>query len=130
MAPAAALTQRFHHNDLLGGVVPDGVGVVEPAAVGVALLAVAQREALVGGPGKLVAVLHLDQVEVAAVSLACGLLLTGLKRPALHTVPVERAMCKCVFLFLTEVTRYHSADPVLRLKLSSCGRADYRAGGF
>lgn len=81
-------TQRLHHVHLLG-VVPDGVGVVEPAVVGVPLLAVAQGVALVGGLRQLVAVLHLHQLEVAAVALACVLLLAGLERPALHAVPAK-----------------------------------------
>ena len=72
---------------LLLSVVVDGVGVVEPAVVGVSLLAVHHGVGGVVGLGQLVPVLHLDQVEVAAVSLTCFLLLTRAKRPALDALP-------------------------------------------
>lgn len=81
-------TQVLHHINLLG-VIPDGVGVVEPAVVGVSLFAVGQWETLVCGLGQLFAILHLDQLEGAAVPLACILLLTSLKCSALHTISVE-----------------------------------------
>ncbi len=72
--------------DLPLRVVVDGVGVVEPAVVGVPLLAVHHRVRGVVGLGQLVPVLHFDQVEVAAVFLTCILLLTGAKRPTLDTL--------------------------------------------
>lgn len=70
---------------LLGGVA-DGVGVVEPAVVRVAFLAVHEGEGL-HGLGQLVTVLHLLQCEVAAVPLARALLLARPKGPALHAIP-------------------------------------------
>lgn len=84
----------LHHVDLLGGVVSDGVGIVEPAVVGVPLFAVSQWETLVCGLGQVVTVLHFDQLEVAALPLTCVLLLSGLESSALHTVSVgeERAV--------------------------------------
>lgn len=72
--------------DLLLRVVVDSVGVVEPAVVGVPLLAVHHRVRGVVGLGQLVPVLHFNQVEVAAVSLTCVLLLTSAKRPALDAL--------------------------------------------
>jgi len=76
--------------DLLLRVVVDGVGVVEPAVVGVPLLAVHHRIGGVVGLGQLVPFLHFDEVEVAAVSLACFLLLTGAERPALDALSGRR----------------------------------------
>lgn len=73
---------------LLLCVIVDGVGVVEPAVVGVALLTVHQGEGLAGWLGQLVSVLHLDQVEVAAVSLTGVFLLSSAKRSALNTLLV------------------------------------------
>lgn len=84
--PSLLLTQRVDYMDLLLCVVVDGVGVVEPAVVGVPLLAVHQRVGGVIGLGQLVPVLHFDQVKVAAVFLAFVLLLTSAKRPALDTL--------------------------------------------
>ncbi len=80
------LTQCLHHVDLLGGVIPDGIGVVEPAVVGVSLFAVSQWEALVCGLRKLLTILHRDQLEVIAILLTSILLLTSLECSALHTV--------------------------------------------
>lgn len=71
--------------DLRLGVVVDGVGVVEPAVVGVPLLAVHDRVGGVGGLRQFV--LHHDQVEVAALLLARVLLLAGAERPAQDAVP-------------------------------------------
>lgn len=69
--------------DLLLCVVIDSVGVVEPAVVGIPLFAVHHRVRGVIGLGQLVAVLHFNQVEVAAFSLTSVFLLTGAKCPAL-----------------------------------------------
>lgn len=80
------LTQRVHHMDLFLCVVVDSVGVVEPAVVGVPLLAVHHWVSGVVGLGQLVPVLHFNQVEVAAVSLTRVLLLTSAKRPALDAL--------------------------------------------
>lgn len=67
------------------GVVVDGVGVVEPAVVGVPLLAVHDR---VGGVvGLRQFVLHHYQVEVAALLLTRVLLLASAERPAQDAVP-------------------------------------------
>lgn len=82
-------TQLFHHEDLLG-LVPDGVGVVEPAVIFITLLAVSQREALVCGLWQPIAVLHLEHFEVVAVPLTRILLLTSPKCSALHTISVEK----------------------------------------
>lgn len=82
-------TQLFHHEDLLG-LVPDGVGVVEPAVIFVTLLAVSQREALVCGLWQPIAVLHLEHFEVVAVPLTRILLLTSPKCSALHTISVKK----------------------------------------
>lgn len=68
--------------------IPDGVGVVEPAVVLVSHFAVSQREALVCRLGQHIAILHLDQLEVAAVLLT-RLLLRSLECTALHAVSVE-----------------------------------------
>lgn len=81
-------TQCLHHKDLLG-LVPDGVGVIEPAVVLVSHFAVSQREALVCGLRQPFAILHLDQLEVAAVALARILLLTSVECFALHTISVK-----------------------------------------
>lgn len=82
-------TQLFHHEDLLG-LVPDGVGVVEPAVIFITLLAVSQREALVCGLWQPIAVLHLEHFEVVAVPLTRILLLTSPKCSALHTISVKK----------------------------------------
>lgn len=73
--------------DLLLSVVVNGVGVVEPAVIGVSLLAVHKREGL-DGLRELVSVLHLDEVKVTTVSLAGVFLLSCAERPTLHTLPV------------------------------------------
>lgn len=78
------LTQRFQHIHLLG-VIPDGVGVDEPAVVLVSHLAVTQREVLVIWLRKLVLILHLYHFIVAAVLTAFSF-----KREALNTVSVKR----------------------------------------
>lgn len=78
------LTQRFQHVHLLG-VIPDGVGVDEPAVVLVSHFAVTQREVLVIRLRQLVLILHLHDVIVAAVLTAFFF-----KRKALNTVSVER----------------------------------------
>lgn len=78
--------QFLYHIDLLGGILGDGVGVIEPAVVGILLLAVGQGEALVCGLGQIFTVRHLYQVEVAAVLLAFLFLLAFPKCSALHTV--------------------------------------------
>lgn len=72
---------------LLLCVVVDSVGVVEPAVVGIPLLAVHHGIRGVVGLRQLVSVLDFDQVEVAAVSLARVLLLTGAKGTTLDTLP-------------------------------------------
>lgn len=82
-------TQLFHHEDLLG-LVPDGIGVEEPAVIFVTLFAVSQREALVCGLWQPIAILHLDHFEVVAVTLTCILLLTRPKCSALHTISVKK----------------------------------------
>lgn len=92
--PSFQLTQRVDHMDLLLRVVVDSVGVVEPAVVGVPLLTVHHRVSGVIRLGQLVPVLHFNQVEVAAVSLTCVLLLTAAKRPALDTLSAgNRVFC-------------------------------------
>lgn len=73
--------------DLLLCAVVDGVGVVEPAVVGVPLLAVHHRVRSVVGLRQLVPVLHFDQIEVAAVFHAGFFLLAGAERSALDTLP-------------------------------------------
>lgn len=73
--------------DLLLGVVVDGVSVVEPAVVGVSLLAVHEREGL-HRLREFISVLHLDEVKVATVSLTRVFLLSCAERPALHALPV------------------------------------------
>lgn len=95
-------TQCLHHKDLLG-VIPDGVGVVEPAVVLISYFAVSQWEALVRGLGQLVAILHLDQLKVAAVALTFILLLTGLKCSALHTISVKSYKHSMLFLQYSRV---------------------------
>lgn len=81
-------TQCLHHIHLLG-VIPDGVGVVEPAVVLISHFAVGQWEALVCRLGQLFTILHLDQLEVAAVPLTRILLLTSLECSALHAISVK-----------------------------------------
>lgn len=71
---------------LLLGVVVDSVSVVEPAVVGVPLLAVHDGVRGVVGLGKFVPDLDFDQVEVATVLLTSVLLLTSAKRTALDTL--------------------------------------------
>lgn len=78
-------TRFLHHWDLLG-LITDAVGVVHPAVVLISPFAVSQWEALVGRLGKILALLHLDQLEVIAFLLTLLLLGTGIKRSALHTV--------------------------------------------
>lgn len=73
--------------DLRLRVVVDGVRVVEPAVVGVPLFAVHDRVSGVVGLRQFIPVLHLDQVEVAALFLTRVLLLAGAERPALDTLP-------------------------------------------
>lgn len=75
------------------GVVSDGVGVVEPAVVGVSLLAVHERKGL-NRLRQFIRMFHLNQSEVAAVSLASLLLFSCTKGSALHTRPVKQhAVC-------------------------------------
>lgn len=88
--PVYVLTQTVDHMDLLHCVVVDGVGVVEPAVVGVPLLAVHHGICSVVGLWQLVPVLHFDQSEVTAVFLARVLLLAGAERPALDTLSEGR----------------------------------------
>lgn len=71
--------------DLLLRVVVHSVGVVEPAVVGIPLLAVHDGIRGVVGLRQLVPVLDFDQVEVAAVSLTRVLLLSGAECAALDT---------------------------------------------
>lgn len=78
------LTKCFQHVHLLG-VIPDGVGVDEPAVVLVSHLAVTQGEVLVIRLRQLVLILHLHHVIVAAVLTAFFL-----KRKALNTLSVKR----------------------------------------
>lgn len=85
--PVYVLTQTVDHMDLLLCAIVDGVGVVEPAVVGVPLLAVHHRVRSVVGLRQLVPVLHFDQIEVAAVFHARVFLLAGAERPALDTLP-------------------------------------------
>lgn len=73
--------------DLRLRLVVDGVGVVEPAVVGVPLLAVHDRVGGVVGLRQFLPVLHHDQVEVAALLLTRVLLLARAERPALDTLP-------------------------------------------
>lgn len=80
--------------DLLLCLVVDSVGVVEPAVVGIPLLTVHQGESL-SWLRQLAPVLHLDQVEVATVSLTRVLLLPRPKGPALNTFPVEDRTLTC-----------------------------------
>lgn len=80
-------TKFLRHVDLLS-LIPDGVGVVEPAVVLVAHFAVCQREALVSRLGQHITILHLDQLKVAAVLLT-RLLLRSLECSALHAISVE-----------------------------------------
>ena len=79
-------TWLLHHVDHLG-LVLDGEGVVDPAVVLISNLAVGQRETLVCRLGQLIAVGHLDQVEVAAV---CARFLAG-EGSTQHAVPAEEA---------------------------------------
>lgn len=72
--------------DLFLRVVVDSIRVVEPAVVGIPLLAVHHWVSGVVGLGQFLPVLHFNQVEVAAVSLTCVLLLTSSKRPALDAL--------------------------------------------
>lgn len=72
--------------DLLLCVVVDSIGVVEPAVVGVPLLAVHDGVGGVVGLGQLLSVLHLDQIEVAAVFLTRVLLLARAKCSTLDTL--------------------------------------------
>lgn len=72
--------------DLLLRVVVDGVGVVEPAVVGVPLLAVHHGVRGVVGLRQLVSVLDFDQIEVAAVFLARVFLLAGAERSTLDAL--------------------------------------------
>lgn len=76
--------------DFLHCVVVDGVGVVEPAVVGVPLFAVHHGVRSIVGLRQLVPVLHFDQSEVTAVFLASVLLLAGAERPALDTLSKGR----------------------------------------
>lgn len=73
--------------DLRLSVVVDSVGVVEPAVVGVPLLAVHHRVAGVVGLGQLIPVLHFDQVKVVAFLFAHVLLLTRAECPTLDALP-------------------------------------------
>lgn len=84
--PVFVLTQTVDHMDLLHCVVIDGVGVVEPAVVGVPLLAVHHGVRSVIGLWQLVPVLHFYQSEITAVFLASVLLLAGAECPALDTL--------------------------------------------
>ena len=83
------ITECVHHVHLLLRVVVDGVGVVEPAVVGVALLAVHDGVGGLVGLRQLVPGLDFDQVEVAAVLLTRVLLLARPERPALHALPTH-----------------------------------------
>lgn len=80
------LTQGVDHMDLLLCVVVDSIGVVEPAVVGVPLLAVHDGVGSVVGLRQLISVLHFDQIEVAAVFLTRVLLLARAKRSTLDTL--------------------------------------------
>lgn len=70
-------------------VVVDGVGVVEPAVVGVPLLAVHNGVGGVVGLGQLVSVLHFDQGKCAAHFLTFVLHLAGAEGPTFHAIPGE-----------------------------------------
>lgn len=72
--------------DLLLCVVVDGIGVVEPAVVGVPLLAGYHGVRGVIGLWQLVSVLYFDQSEIAAVFLTRVFLLTGAERSTLDTL--------------------------------------------
>lgn len=72
--------------DFFLSVVVDGVCVVEPAVIGVSLLAVHEGEGL-DGLRELVSVLHFNEFKVTTVSLTSVLLLSCAERPALHTLP-------------------------------------------
>lgn len=97
--------------DLLLCTIVDGVGVVEPAVVGVPLLAVHDGVRSVVGLRQLVPVLHFDQIEVAAVFHARVFLLAGAERPALDTLPEGQGRVNSEAQFLTE----------FRLKWSNIG---------
>lgn len=76
--------------DLLLRVVVDSIGVVEPAVIGVPLLAVHHGVRGVVGLRQLVSVLDFDQIEVAALFLTRVFLLTGAERPTLDTLSERR----------------------------------------
>lgn len=82
--PSPLLTQLVDHMDFPFRVV-DSVGIVEPAVIGIPLLAVHHGVRVVIGLRQLVPVLHCNQVKVAALLFACFHLLTGAKCPALDT---------------------------------------------
>lgn len=72
--------------DLLLRVVVHGEGVVEPAVVGVPLLAVHHRVGGIVGLWQLFSVLHFDEGEVAALFLTRVLLLSGSESPTLDAL--------------------------------------------
>ena len=74
--------------DDLGAVVLDGVGVVEPAVIGVPLLAVGD-EGLGPRLRQVIAALHHLQLEIHALQLARLLLLACFEGTALHTLPTH-----------------------------------------
>lgn len=74
-------------------VVSDRVGVIEPAVVSVSLLAVYEWEGLYR-LRKVLPCFHLNQSEVAAISVTSVLLFSCTKGLALHTLPVKQhAVC-------------------------------------
>lgn len=88
--------------DLLLCVVVDGIGVVEPAVVGVPLLAVHHGVRSVIGLRQLVSVLYFDQSEVAAVFLTRVFLLAGAERSTLDTLSEGQKVTLIIDTFLYE----------------------------
>lgn len=88
--------------DLGLSVVDDGVGEVEPAVIGVPLLAVHHGVGGVVGLGQLVPVLHFDQLKVVALFFALFPLVAGVERPAQDTVSGRRKGLLLLIRLITE----------------------------
>lgn len=106
--------------DLLLCVVVDSIGVVEPAVIGVPLLAVHHGVGGIVGLRQLVPVLHFDQIEVAAVFLTRVFLLTGAERSTLDTLPEgQERRCSSVLSQFLDSRSYSGSHPIHATHLCS-----------